>query len=76
MKERKKMITTNDIKNAKLKCYSIYEDLQSSLAGNSMTDPCVLEEQFNEICSEFGLNIEDTYEWCEFRNESTFLEAI
>ena len=69
------MITTNDIKNAKLKCYSIYLDLQSSLAGNSMTDPCVLEEQFTEICSEFGLNIEDTYEWCEFRNESTFLEA-
>ena len=69
------MITTNDIKNAKLKCYSIYEDLQSSLAGNSMTDPSVLEEQFTEICSEFGLNVEDTYEWCEFRNESTFLEA-
>ena len=61
------MITNNDIKNAKLK---------SSLAGNSMTDPCVLEEQFNEICSEFGLNVEDTYEWCEFRNESTFLEAV
>ena len=32
------MITTNDIENAKQKCYSIYQDLQATLAGQSMTD--------------------------------------
>tara|TARA_X000001036_G_scaffold394718_1_gene395224 strand:- start:44 stop:250 length:207 start_codon:yes stop_codon:yes gene_type:complete len=59
------MVTTNDIKNAKQTCYSIYQDLQAILAGQSMTDVDTLENQFDEICAEFGLNVEDTYEWCE-----------
>ena len=41
------MITTNDIENAKQKCYSIYQDLQATLAGQSMTDVDTLENQFS-----------------------------
>ena len=33
------------------------------------TDVNTLENQFNEVCAEFGLNIEDTYEWCENQHE-------
>ena len=66
------MITTNDIKNAKQTCYSIYQDLQAILAGQSMTDVDTLENQFNEVCAEFGLNIKDTYEWCENQHEGMF----
>ena len=66
------MITTNDIKNAKQKCYSIYQDLQATLAGQSMTDVDTLENQFNEICAEFGLNVEDTYEWSENNHSASY----
>ena len=59
------MFNKNDIIQAKNKCYSIYQDLQATLAGNSMCDVDSLESQFVEVCAEFGLNIEDTYEWCE-----------
>ena len=71
-KREEKMITTNDIENAKQKCYSIYQDLQAILAGQSMTDVDTLESQFNEICSEFGLNVEDTYEWCENNHSASY----
>tara|TARA_B100000902_G_scaffold383522_1_gene422477 strand:+ start:715 stop:921 length:207 start_codon:yes stop_codon:yes gene_type:complete len=64
------MITTNDINKAKQKCYSIYLDLQATMAGQSMSDVDTLETNFSEVCSEFGLNIEDTYEWCENQHES------
>ena len=64
------MITTNDIEKAKQKCYSIYLDLQATMAGQSMSDVDTLETNFSEVCSEFGLNIEDTYEWCENQHES------
>ena len=66
------MVTTNDLENAKQKCYSIYQDLQATLAGQSMTDVNTLENQFNEVCAEFGLNIEETYEWCENQHEGMF----
>tara|TARA_B100001175_G_scaffold265694_1_gene236111 strand:- start:1890 stop:2120 length:231 start_codon:yes stop_codon:yes gene_type:complete len=66
------MITTNDIKNAKQKCYSIYQDLQATMAGASMCDVDTLETQFTEICAEFGLNFEDTYDWCENQHSSSY----
>ena len=66
------MITTNDLEKARQKCYSIYLDLQATLAGQSMSDVDTLENQFNEVCAEFGLNIEETYEWCENQHEGMF----
>jgi len=66
------MTIKNDIEMAKQKCYSIYLDLQATLAGQSMCDPDTLENQFNEVCAEFGLNIEDIYEWCENQHEGMF----
>ena len=65
-------ITENDIEKAKQTCYSIYQDLQAILAGQSMTDVDTLENQFNEICAEFGLNVEDTYEWCENNHSASY----
>tara|TARA_B100001063_G_C16353098_1_gene352327 strand:+ start:180 stop:395 length:216 start_codon:yes stop_codon:yes gene_type:complete len=66
------MITENDIEKAKQTCYSIYLDLQATLSGQSMTDVDTLENQFNEVCAEFGLNIQDTYEWCENQHDGMF----
>ena len=66
------MVTTNDLEKARQKCYSIYLDLQATLAGQSMIDVDTLENQFNEVCAEFGLNIEETYEWCENQHEGMF----
>ena len=66
------MITENDIEKAKQTCYSIYQDLQAILAGQSMTDVDTFENQFNEVCAEFGLNIQDTYEWCENQHDGMF----
>mgnify|MGYP003316766641 FL=1 len=37
-----------------------------------MTDVDTLENQFNEICSEFGLDVEDTYEWCENNHSASY----
>ena len=66
------MITENDIEKAKQTCYSIYLDLQATLSGQSMTDVDTFENQFNEVCAEFGLNIQDTYEWCENQHDGMF----
>ena len=66
------MVTTNDLEKARQKCYSIYLDLQATLAGQSMSDVDTLENQFNEVCAEFGLNIEETYEWCENQHVGMF----
>ena len=66
------MVTQNDIEKAKQTCYSIYLDLQATLAGQSMTDVDTLENQFNEVCAEFGLNVEDTWEECENQHEGLF----
>ena len=37
-----------------------------------MSDVDTLENQFNEVCAEFGLNSEETYEWCENQHEGMF----
>ena len=66
------MITQNDIEKARQTCYSIYEKYQSTMAGNSDEDTDKLENNFNEICAEFGLNIEDTWEWCENQADGMF----
>ena len=63
------MITTNDINNAKQKCYQIYETYQATLAGQLGHDLAELQDSFEEICAEFGLNIEDTWEECENQHE-------
>ena len=52
-KKEENMITTNDIEKAKQTCYSIYQDLQAIMAGQSMTDVDTLENQFKEVCAEF-----------------------
>ena len=64
------MITTNDIEKAKQQCYYIYQEFQATMAGQTMSDTDALENHFSEVCSEFGLNIEDTWEWCENQHES------
>ena len=66
------MITTNDIKNAKEQCYYIYQEFQAAMAGQTMSDTDALENHFNEICSEFGLNIENTWEECENMHSASY----
>ena len=66
------MFTTNDLENARQTCYSIYEKYQATMAGNLDGDTDKLESEFNEICTEFGLNIEDTWEWCEKQADGMF----
>ena len=61
------MITTNDINNAKQKCYQIYETYQATMAGQLNDDIGELESKFNEIACEMGVDYSDL--WEEFENE-------
>ena len=63
------MITTNDIEKAKQSCYHLYERYQATMAGQLGHDLAELQDTFEEICGEFGLNIEDTWEECENQHE-------
>ena len=47
------MITNNDIKKAKFKCYSIYMQFQAVMAGQSVDCEERLENEFNDIFSRF-----------------------
>ena len=59
------MITNNDIKKAKFKCYSIYMQFQAVMAGQSVDCEERLENEFNDICSEFGFEPIDMWAECE-----------
>ena len=59
------MITQNDIEKAKQSCYHLYERYQATMAGQLGHDLAELQDDFEDICAEFGLNIEDTWEECE-----------
>ena len=66
------MITTNDIEQAKQDCFNIYLDYQAVLAGQSNELEECLQDDFEEKCAEFGLNVEETWEWCEDQHSASY----
>ena len=66
------MITQNDIEKAKHSCYHLYERYQATMAGQLGHDLAELQDDFEEICAEFGLNIEDTWEECENNHSASY----
>ena len=66
------MITQNDIEKAKQSCYHLYERYQATMAGQLGHDLAELQDDFEEICAEFGLNIEDTWEECENNHSASY----
>ena len=63
------MITTNDKNKMKNDALNIYERYQATMAGQLGHDLAELQDTFEEICGEFGLNIEGTWEECENQHE-------
>ena len=47
-------LTTNDIIKLENQAFSVYQDLQATLAGQSMSDVDTLENNFNEIADELN----------------------
>ena len=59
------ILTVNDINKMKNNAWDIYQRYQATMAGQLGHDLAELQDDFEEICAEFGLNIEETWEWCE-----------
>ena len=62
-------LTTNDIINLENQAFSVYQDLQATLAGQSMSDVDTLENNFNEIADDLGVSSEDLWEQMECFHE-------
>ena len=58
-------LTVNDLKKMRNNAWDIYQRYQATMAGQLGHDLAELQDTFEEICAEFGLNIEDTWEECE-----------
>ena len=58
-------LTQNDIINLENQAFSVYQDLQATLAGQSMSDVDTLENNFNEIADDLGVSSEDLWEQME-----------
>ena len=62
-------LTQNDIINLENQAFSVYQDLQATLAGQSMSDVDTLENNFNEIADDLGVSSEDLWEQMECFHE-------
>ena len=58
-------LTTNDIIKLENQAFSVYQDLQATLAGQSMSDVDTLENNFNEIADDLGVSSEDLWDKME-----------
>ena len=56
------ILTTNDIIKLENQAFSVYQDLQATLAGQSMSDVDTLENNFNEIADDLGVSSEDLWD--------------
>ena len=63
------ILTYNDIVKKEKEAFAIYQDLQATLAGQSLSDVDVLESDFNEIADDLGTSAEDLYEKMESFHE-------
>ena len=63
------ILTTNDIIKLENQAFSIYQDLQATLAGQSMSDVDTLENNFNEIADDLGVSSEDLWDKMECFND-------
>ena len=63
------ILTTNDIIKLENQAFSIYQDLQATLAGQSMSDVDTLENNFNEIADDLGVSSEDLWDKMECFHE-------
>ena len=62
-------LTTNDIIKLENQAFSVYQDLQATLAGQSMSDVDTLENNFNEIADGLGVSSEDLWDKMECFHE-------
>ena len=62
-------LTTNDIIKLENQAFSVYQDLQATLAGQSMSDVDTLENNFNEIADDLGVSSEDLWDKMECFHE-------
>ena len=63
------ILTTNDIIKLENQAFSVYQDLQATLAGQSMSDVDTLEDNFNEIADDLGVSSEDLWDKMECFHE-------
>ena len=62
-------LTTNDIIKLENQAFAVYQDLQATLAGQSMSDVDTLENNFNEIADDLGVSSEDLWDKMECFHE-------
>tara|TARA_Y100001937_G_scaffold24219_1_gene34840 strand:+ start:7641 stop:7850 length:210 start_codon:yes stop_codon:yes gene_type:complete len=62
-------LTYNDIVKKENEAFAIYQDLQATLAGQSMSDVDTLEVNFNEIADDLGTSAEDLWDKMECFHE-------
>ena len=63
-------LNTNDIEKLENKAFSIYQDVQATLAGQSLSDVDTLEDDFNEVADDLGVSSEDLWEKMENYHEN------
>ena len=64
------MTLTNEQKiNLENQAFSVWQDLQATLAGQSMSDVDTLEDNFNTIADELNTSSEDLWEKMECFHE-------
>ncbi len=62
-------LTNEQIINLENQAFSVYQDLQATLAGQSMSDVDTLEDNFNTIADELNTSSEDLWEKMECFHE-------
>ena len=63
------ILTYDDIVKKENEAFAIYQDLQATLAGQSLSDVDVLESDFNEIADDLGVSSEDLWDKMECFHE-------
>ena len=66
------ILTVNDINKMRNNAWDIYQRYQATMAGQLGHDLAELQDDFEEISAEFGLNIEDTWEECENNHSASY----
>ena len=62
-------LTNEQIIDLENKAFSVYQDLQATLAGQSMSDVDTLEDNFNTIADELNTSSEDLWDKMECFHE-------
>jgi len=62
-------LTNTQTINLENQAFSVYQDLQATLAGQSISDVDTLEDNFNTIADDLGVSSEDLWEKMECFHE-------